>query len=88
MLTQLFDGQTDIENFHMGYEENVEERSIKFLYKLTPHRWKQSFGIQVARLTGLPENVLEIAKAKSNELYLKLKSLTKEIKLIDDKAFN
>jgi DNA mismatch repair ATPase MutS len=67
----------------MGYEENRDNISINFLYKLTPGRWKQSFGIQVARMTGLPEEVLWIAKHKSKELYIQLKRLTKQIKILE-----
>ena len=84
MLTQLFEGQDDIRNYHMGYEEDAENWSIKFLYKFTQGRCKQSFGIQVAKLTGLPDDVIKIAKHKSRQLYRKLKRLTHDIQALED----
>ncbi|CAN1353025.1 DNA mismatch repair protein MSH6 [Linum perenne] len=44
----------------------VEE--VTFLYRLTPGACPKSYGVNVARLAGLPENVLQIAAAKSSEI--------------------
>ncbi|CAI2370987.1 unnamed protein product [Moneuplotes crassus] len=83
MLTKIFDQEYDIKNYHMGYEEDPEEMKIKFLYKLTKGRCKQSFGIQVAKITGLPEEILYSAREKSKELSYKLQLLTEDIKRIE-----
>ncbi|KAL5983573.1 DNA mismatch repair protein msh6 [Asimina triloba] len=45
--------------------EGVEE--VTFLYKLTPGACPKSYGVNVARLAGLPESVLLKASAKSSE---------------------
>lgn len=43
----------------------VEE--VTFLYKLTPGACPKSYGVNVARLAGLPNSLLENAASKSNE---------------------
>ncbi|KAJ4727792.1 DNA mismatch repair protein [Melia azedarach] len=43
----------------------VEE--VTFLYRLSPGACPKSYGVNVARLAGLPENVLQNAAAKSRE---------------------
>ncbi|XAR61404.1 hypothetical protein NMG60_11035096 [Bertholletia excelsa] len=40
---------------------------VTFLYRLTPGACPKSYGVNVARLAGLPENVLHKAAAKSQE---------------------
>ncbi|CAN0888815.1 DNA mismatch repair protein MSH6 [Linum grandiflorum] len=44
----------------------VEE--VTFLYRLTPGACPKSYGVNVARLAGLPEHVLQTAVAKSSEI--------------------
>ncbi|XP_050266514.1 DNA mismatch repair protein MSH6 isoform X2 [Quercus robur] len=44
---------------------DVEE--VTFLYRLTPGACPKSYGVNVARLAGLPESVLQKAAAKSRE---------------------
>ncbi|MCD7449438.1 DNA mismatch repair protein msh6 [Datura stramonium] len=44
----------------------VEE--VTFLYRLTPGACPKSYGVNVARLAGLPDDVLQRAAAKSEEL--------------------
>ncbi|CAL1379465.1 unnamed protein product [Linum trigynum] len=46
--------------------EGVEE--VTFLYRLTPGACPKSYGVNVARLAGLPEHVLQKAAAKSSEM--------------------
>ncbi|XP_047334362.1 DNA mismatch repair protein MSH6-like [Impatiens glandulifera] len=55
---------------HMGCqvgkgESDLEE--VTFLYRLTPGACPKSYGVNVARLAGLPESVLYKAAAKSQE---------------------
>jgi DNA mismatch repair protein MutS len=43
-------------------------RIIVFLYAVEPGPANQSYGIQVARLAGIPKPVIDAARAKLNEL--------------------
>lgn len=59
---------------HMGCQVEkgvggVEE--VTFLYKLTPGACPKSYGVNVARLAGLPDSVLQKAVAKSQEFEAK-----------------
>ncbi|KAF7968562.1 hypothetical protein HWV62_30099 [Athelia sp. TMB] len=48
-----------LENLHMAYTEDVRvdgTREITFLYQLTKGLAKESFGVECARLAGLPES--------------------------------
>ena len=48
-----------LKNFHVEVEENGD--SVNFLYALKAGPAEKSFGIQVAKLAGLPESVVERA---------------------------
>lgn len=65
-----------IANFHMAFmsNEDTEEsqqpkdhKSITFLYKLIQGHASRSYGLNVARLAGLSNNILDIASQKSLE---------------------
>ena len=61
----------DVENVHMGYTEDTRidgSREVTFLYHLTPGVTEESFGVECARLAGLPETVLREATTKSSAL--------------------
>jgi DNA mismatch repair protein MSH3 len=58
----------DLQNLHMGYTEDLRidgTRDITFLYRLTRGIAKESFGIECARLAGLPEQILSVATDRS-----------------------
>jgi DNA mismatch repair ATPase MutS len=58
----------DLQNLHMGYTEDLRidgTRDITFLYRLTRGIAKESFGIECARLAGLPEQILSAATDRS-----------------------
>ena len=66
MLVEDFKEMPDIVGlFHMksSYEDHKDK--LKFLYKFVPGVAPQSFGIYVARMAGINEKVLDIAKTKS-----------------------
>ncbi|XP_065860345.1 DNA mismatch repair protein MSH6 [Euphorbia lathyris] len=44
-----------------------EVEEVTFLYRLTPGACPKSYGVNVARLAGLPESILQKAAAKSRE---------------------
>ncbi|KAI0350070.1 hypothetical protein OH77DRAFT_1413634 [Trametes cingulata] len=65
-LERLF--PSDVGNMHMGFSEESRidgTREVTFLYRLEPGLVAESFGVECARLAGLPESVLEIASTKA-----------------------
>lgn len=79
MLCQ-FDELEEIENYHMGYRVDPQTHDVTFLYELTKGMCSNSFGIQVAKLAGMPEQVLELAKEKSSIFHEKLKQFEGALK--------
>ena len=65
-LTQLETTHPGIFNLHVGVREYGEE--IIFLHKILPGKADRSYGIQVARLAGLPSTLLARAKALLKDL--------------------
>lgn len=65
-LTQLQDEFPGIFNLHVGVKERGED--IVFLHKILPGRADRSYGIQVARLAGLPQALLQRARTLLLEL--------------------
>ncbi|MEA4903115.1 DNA mismatch repair protein MutS [Desulfitobacterium sp.] len=60
-LTSLEDNSPGIFNLHVGVRENGED--IIFLHKILPGRADRSYGIQVAKLAGLPAPLLQRARS-------------------------
>jgi DNA mismatch repair protein MutS len=58
-LTDLADALPSVENYHVAAREYRDE--IVFLHKIIPGRSDRSYGIQVARLAGLPPAVVRRA---------------------------
>lgn len=56
----------DIQNFHMAVTEDT--KGPVFLHTLLPGGATSSYGIEVAKLAGIPKDVIEIATHKLNEL--------------------
>ena len=65
-LTQLQEEFKGLFNLHIGVKERGED--IVFLHKILPGRADRSYGIQVARLAGLPQKLLQRAKTLLLEL--------------------
>lgn len=65
-LTQLASHYPQVKNAHMAIHERNGE--ITFLHTLTPGPANKSYGIQVARLAGLPPAVTQRAKSLLNKL--------------------
>ncbi|EGW40267.1 DNA mismatch repair protein MutS [Desulfosporosinus sp. OT] len=65
-LTQLQDEFPRLFNLHVGVKERGED--IVFLHKILPGKADRSYGIQVARLAGLPPELLQRAKTLLIEL--------------------
>ncbi len=60
-LTELADLKPRVRNFNIAVREWNDD--IIFLHKLVPGGTNRSYGIQVARLAGVPRTVIERAKA-------------------------
>src|SRR5439155_494245 len=65
-LTELANRLAAVRNFHVAVREWNDQ--IIFLHKVRPGGTDRSYGIQVARLAGLPEPVIARAKALLSEL--------------------
>jgi DNA mismatch repair protein MutS len=59
-LTDLADATPGVVNYHVAAREWKDD--IIFLRKIVPGRSDRSFGIQVARLAGLPQTVIDRAR--------------------------
>jgi DNA mismatch repair protein MutS len=60
-LTQLADELVSLRNYNVGVREVGDQ--VLFLHRLQPGGADRSYGIEVGRLAGLPEPVLERARA-------------------------
>ena len=68
-LERLF--PADVANMHMGFTEDTRidgTREVTFLYRLEPGLVMESFGVECARLAGLPESVLQLASDKAESM--------------------
>jgi DNA mismatch repair protein MutS len=59
-LTDLADATPGVANYHVAAREWKDD--IIFLHKIVPGRSDRSYGIQVARLAGLPRSVVDRAR--------------------------
>lgn len=83
-LTDLSNTKTAVANYNVAVREWNDE--IIFLHKILPGAADKSYGIQVARLAGLPKPVVE--RAKSILSHLELHSIKPEAKKQGPKAKN
>ncbi|WP_320825329.1 DNA mismatch repair protein MutS [Reinekea sp.] len=65
-MTAMADNQTGIANVHLDATEHDDR--LVFLHRVQPGPASQSYGIQVARLAGVPEQVIQHARGKLAEL--------------------
>ncbi len=89
-LTTLSDSITNMKNVHVMVKENDEE--VTFLYKVKDGPVGHSYGINVARLAGLPASVIERAKGLQAELESKKQIVQQSFQFIEvekeDKSMN
>lgn len=76
-LTRLSNDYSSIQNFRVAIADDDE--SFVFLYKILPGAMKKSYGIEVARLAGMPAVILERAS------FIQKKFVRGEDFLIDEK---
>ena len=66
MLLESFREVKGVAAYHMGCEET--EQGVRFRYKFEPGEAKGSFGLNVARMAGVPEGVVERARVKGEDM--------------------
>ena len=66
-LTELEDQVSGIRNFHVSVKENSSGTGIVFLRKVEPGAADRSYGIEVAKLAGLPDEVIQRAREVLSE---------------------
>ena len=69
---------TLVRNYFMAFmsqndEDDMDDDSIVFLYKLTEGMASKSYGFNVARLAGISESIIKLAQEKSSEMQNSLK---------------
>ncbi|EAN98026.1 putative DNA mismatch repair protein MSH2 [Trypanosoma cruzi] len=64
-MTQLAEHHTNVRNAHFGAEVNTVEGTLRFSYRLEPGPCGRSYGLYVAQLANLPEEVVQSAKCKA-----------------------
>ncbi|RNF04992.1 putative mismatch repair protein MSH2 [Trypanosoma rangeli] len=67
-MTQLAGLHTNVRNVHFGADVNTVEGTLRFSYHLEPGPCGRSYGLYVAQLANLPEEVVQSAKCKAAEL--------------------
>ena len=82
-LTMLTDNVPCVRNVHVVVKEDNDE--VTFLYKIKEGPAGQSYGINVARLAGLPESVLSRAKELQKELESKKRIVQQNFQLVEMK---
>ena len=61
MLLDDFRGGKSVDLYHMACKQDAETDTITFLYKFIKGECPQSFGLNVARMAGLPDEVVASA---------------------------
>ncbi|MBR2067150.1 MAG: DNA mismatch repair protein MutS, partial [Solobacterium sp.] len=80
-LTTLADSIEQMRNVHVVVKES--EEGVTFLYKIKDGAAGHSYGINVAKLAGLPETVLERAKSLQKELESKKRVVQQSFQLVE-----
>ena len=81
-ITRLSSELTNVFNCHVDAIANDDEFTL--LYKVKPGGSSKSFGIEVAKLAGFPDDVIADAKMYLNQAEMPLLRMSKE----DDKSFS
>ncbi|KAI6124838.1 muts domain V-domain-containing protein [Pisolithus croceorrhizus] len=75
----------EVQNIHMSYttETRVDgRRDVTFLYRLTRNFAKESFGVECARLAGIPEEVLTVATERSERCRVSVEAHNRLARLV------
>ncbi|MBR2990758.1 MAG: DNA mismatch repair protein MutS [Solobacterium sp.] len=85
-LTMLADNIPAIRNVHVVVKEDNEK--VTFMYKVKDGSADRSYGINVARLAGLPEGVIDRAGQLQKELESKKRVVQQNFQLVEMKREN
>ncbi len=80
-LTALADYNASVKNIHFSATEHGEK--IIFLHAVNQGPASQSYGIQVARLAGIPKAVIDLARKKMKELEKNTAKTVKQLDVLD-----
>ena len=80
-LTMLADNIDEVRNVHVAVKE--DEEKVTFLYKVKKGSADRSYGINVARLAGLPEAVIDRAKQLQKELESRKRVVQQNFQLVE-----
>ncbi|NQY51914.1 MAG: DNA mismatch repair protein MutS [Piscirickettsiaceae bacterium] len=73
-LTQIYKNHYKVKNVHLSAMEYDDE--IIFLHQVKEGATSQSYGIQVAKLAGMPSDIIHTAKSKIKQLMLEQHAVT------------
>ena len=79
MLLDEFRAFPGVKLYHMACRANEAQDEVVFLYKFQPGECPQSFGLNVARMAGIPKGVLDRARVKATEFSERLNDLTGKV---------
>ena len=65
MLLDEFRGSQGVQLYHMACKTNEKQDEVVFLYRFQKGECPHSFGINVARMAGIPTGVLDRARQKA-----------------------
>ena len=65
LLVEEFMNRFEIKVYHMDYKLNEINEKITFLYKLKEGSCSKSFGLNIAKIAGIPLNVTSVAREKA-----------------------
>jgi DNA mismatch repair protein MutS len=82
-LTALSDNVPGVRNVHVAVK--ADDEKVTFLYKIKDGAAGRSFGINVARLAGLPDSVLDRAKDLQNELESRKRVVQQNFQVVEMK---
>jgi len=80
MLLEEFKQVPGVQNFHMAFRADENNDNVVFLYRFIQGECPMSFGLNVARMAGIPQSVLKRAKHKSVAFAKELDCLTGKVK--------
>ena len=72
VLLDEFRDYPDVSFYHMACKIDNKTEKVIFLYKLIEGECSNSFGLNIARVTGLPKEALKVATEKADEFEKKL----------------
>jgi DNA mismatch repair protein MutS len=83
-LTELADKLSGVKNYHVSVKENAG--GIVFLRRVEPGSADRSYGIEVAKLAGLPNELIDRAREVLHEHESAGRRVTDELEVEDDGA--